>query len=91
MAKKRILNAGCGLNFNEGTDFIDATDWTKQKNVVAQHNRISPIQRMPRVIKVDMNKDRFPYKDSTFDEVINREVFHYLENLKTSWPNSTGS
>ncbi len=34
----------------------------------------------PRVLKVDVNREKFPYRDGTFDEVYSRHVVEFLSN-----------
>lgn len=55
------------LNAGAGADTY-GTDW------------IDAYPQRSEIKKVDMNKDRFPYKDNTFDEVYSKQVFAHLRN-----------
>ncbi len=62
MFMKRILNAGCGIDLEYGTDFID---------LYPQNEKVK---------KCDLDKDRIPFDDNTFDEVYSKCVFEHLTN-----------
>lgn len=34
----------------------------------------------PKTLKVDLNKDRFPYDDNTFDDIFSRKIIAHLKN-----------
>ncbi len=56
------------LNIGCGKQLDIGTDW------------IDVVPRSPKVLKVDASRDRFPYKDGTFDTVYARGVLEFIPN-----------